>query len=206
MSPIENANLDILKAGLGDPRATASDLLLLTFLALRGPGEYPTNELTETLRISRTALFGAFTHLSTLGYLIIDRKDESGRRAASHYKIVMPPAQVDFSSRTTEEQVWDLSAVCKLIARYDMSGFSLTTSKRRVQGVALELMDVPTFSPELLIKLYRRPDGEWYKRDWRGKQGQSPTPEQMLSSWAFLYEGYTAATPAVFNDDGSVYQ
>jgi hypothetical protein len=45
-------------------------------------------------------------------------------------------------------------------------------------------------TPERIREIYG-PGGEWYRKDWRGRKGDAPTPENILETWGF----FTASIP-----------
>lgn len=196
--------LKLLQKAMEDGRLSGSHILVIAFLVANGDGEYPASQLSKQSKLSRATFFRVINHLIHLGYLTVER--EVGRQD-NFYRLSEPhltPQPDTFSPK--DENV---EYVCRVLADGNMTGFSLRTSKRRLEAVAIELMERPGFSTEMLKLLYARPAGLWYTKDWRGIKGQSPTPENILATWAQLFDEWNKrqreASQVVFNEDGSVY-
>jgi hypothetical protein len=70
--------------------------------------------------------------------------------------------------------------------------------------VASKLRKLGISPPEVMEWYGQR--GWWYNRDWRGKKGQKPTPEQVFETVEMAKGEYTAPPTKVLVDFGGVLE
>jgi hypothetical protein len=63
----------------------------------------------------------------------------------------------------------------------DVSGMNFVVNKGRLFKNAKELLKVPGITPDDIRRDYGE-GGDWYRYDWRGKQGEKPTPEAVRAT------------------------
>jgi DNA-binding transcriptional regulator YhcF (GntR family) len=63
----------------------------------------------------------------------------------------------------------------------DVSGMNFVVNKGRLFKNAGILVKVPGITPDLIRRDYGE-GGDWYRYDWRGKQGEKPTPEAVRAT------------------------
>lgn len=80
---------------------------------------------------------------------------------------------------------FDQYSIANKLADVCMMDFDM--NKGRLLKEAKVLSKDKRISPELIGQIYSK-GGSWYKNDWRGKQGQSPRPEQIKETILQLIE------------------
>lgn len=89
-----------------------------------------------------------------------------------------------------------LAGVCRM--DFDINKGQMLSEGKRISGIK-------GFSIERLGRLYGKPDGLWYKYDWRGKKGQAPTPLQIRQSWTALMEKLEEGGEQIGGEEGWLY-
>lgn len=88
-----------------------------------------------------------------------------------------PPGQSKHPPQAAQRRVNAILAVCGLSA-------DIPAHLAKAETAAMQLSAIP---PEEITRRYAHtdtPNGSWYwyRDDWRGKQGQQPTPEQVIAT------------------------
>jgi hypothetical protein len=81
------------------------------------------------------------------------------------------------------EMLFECAEAIAEVCRMDLK---IPAIKGRIFKRAKDLLlaSVPP-TPDRIREIYGH-GGTWYRKDWRGRKGDAPTPENILETWAFF--------------------